>query len=250
MVLQLVTSLTFFGLLGLTGNSFQLKDVGDDIFDKSAEVLDWGDRRLKAAADGKPLPGAPEVYANLTSIKLGFGTTIVHQILLVVAAALIIQRTTAKGFGRAFRLEGFSFDALWLPATAVVVMYPVVILCTYLASLVGIEARSSVPEAVVRDGGALALAGVLACLLAPFAEETIFRGVIFGGLLKWGFWPAAAITSLLFSAAHLDVASFLPFFLIGLTLCWLYWRRGVLWDSIAFHWLFNVVSYVILILSR
>jgi membrane protease YdiL (CAAX protease family) len=249
-VLQLVTSLGFFALMGLTGNSFQLTDVGDDVFDQGAEVLEWGDRRLKAAAEGKTLPDAPEVYANITSIKLGFGTTIVHQVLLVVVAAVIIQRTTVKGFWRAFKLEGFSFDELWLPAVAVLVMYPVVIFFAYLASLIGIDARSAVPAAVVRDNGALALAGILACLLAPIAEETIFRGVIFGGLMKWGFWPAAILTSLLFSAAHIDLASFIPFFLIGLTLCWLYWRRGVLWDSIAFHCLFNTASYVILILSR
>jgi membrane protease YdiL (CAAX protease family) len=70
---------------------------------------------------------------------------------------------------------------------------------------------------------------------------------VFGGLLRWGFWPAAALSSLLFTLLHFDIGSIIPFFCIGLTMCWLFRSRGTLWDSMIFHFLFNFTSFVILL---
>ena len=253
MALQVVTSLAFFGLLGITGNSFQLRDVGDDVFDRGGEVLKWGDERLKAAAEGTPLPDAPALYANLTSIELGFATTLVHDVLLVAAVVAIIQRKGLRHLARAFRLNSYRFEDLFTPVMAVVVMYAMVYGYAALVEQLSFDAlkpQSTVPVAVARDDFALALAGILACITAPLAEEFMFRGVIFGGLLKWGPWPAAVLTSVLFAGAHVDLGSLMPFFVIGMVMAWLYWRRGVLWDTIAFHVIFNSTSFILLAASR
>src|SRR5690606_24666955 len=93
--------------------------------------------------------------------------------------------------------------------------------------------ESTVPSTVTRDTAALVFAGVAAVIIAPFSEELLFRGLFLGGLLRWGFWPAAAISALLFSAIHLDPGSLVPFFGIGLVLAWLAWRRGSLLDAIS-----------------
>ena len=251
--LQVITSVAFFGLLALTNNSFQLRDAGDDLFDRGGEVLKWGDERLKAAAEGRPLPGAPALYANVTSIELGFATTLVHDLLLVAAVFAIVQRRGVRDLIRAFRLDSYRFEDLFTPIMAVVAMYAMVFGYTALVDQLNLDAlkpQSTVPAAVARDGLALALAGVLACITAPLAEEFMFRGVIFGGLLKWGPWPAAILTSVLFSGAHVDLGSLIPFFVIGMVMAWLYWRRGVLWDTIAFHVIFNSTSFVLLAISR
>ena len=81
---------------------------------------------------------------------------------------------------------------------------------------------------------------------APFTEELFFRGFVFAGLSKWGFWPAAAVSALLFSLVHFDPGSLIPFFGIGIVMCWLFWSRGSLWDSVLFHFLFNFTSFLIL----
>ncbi|MFN0148969.1 MAG: lysostaphin resistance A-like protein [Dehalococcoidia bacterium] len=252
-VLQLFTSLAFFGLLRLTGNSFQLHDVGDDVFDRGGEVLKWGTERVAAAREGAPLPDAPALYANIRSIQLGFATTMVHQVLLVVAVFALVKQRGLRQLLGAFRMDAYRFEDLFVPVMAVVAMYSMVVGYTWLVDWLDIDAlrpQSTVPVAVARDNLALIMAGLLACLMAPLAEEFMFRGVIFGGLLKWGPWPAAALTSLLFSGAHLNLGSLLPFFLVGMVMAWLYWRRGVLWDSIVFHFFFNATSFVALATTR
>jgi len=43
------------------------------------------------------------------------------------------------------------------------------------------------------------------CFLAPFAEEVLFRGYMFGQLYRrarWGFWLSAIVPSALFALGH------------------------------------------------
>ena len=91
---------------------------------------------------------------------------------------------------------------------------------------------------------------LVACLAAPLAEESFFRGFMFTGLLRWGFWPSAAISSFAFTVAHLDPGSIIPFFWIGIIMAYLYRSRGTLWDSILFHFMFNFTSFLVLVATR
>src|SRR6266849_6120360 len=48
------------------------------------------------------------------------------------------------------------------------------------------------------------------CFVAPFAEEVLFRGYVFGQLYRrarWGFWLSALIPSVLFAFGHAYQAS-------------------------------------------
>ena len=49
------------------------------------------------------------------------------------------------------------------------------------------------------DPALLFLAGGV---IAPVAEEVYFRGLVFGWLRRWGFWPALLLSTALFSALH------------------------------------------------
>lgn len=99
---------------------------------------------------------------------------------------------------------------------------------------------------VLRDGWTAAMAAGVAAVLAPISEEFFFRGFVFGGLLRWGFWPAAGISAFLFAGAHSDLGSIIPFTIVGLIMAWVYWSRSTLWHSIIFHVLFNSISLVLL----
>ena len=244
-----VTTGAFVAIVTASDRDFRLQDTGDT-FDKVASVAKWSDRRLKAATEGAPLPDPPSVYADVVSIKIGFATTLVYEALLVGAVAVTTQQLGARRLLRTFGMGRYSFDDLWRPAVAVVAAY--VAVAGYAAAMkaLGISAlepQSTVPEAVTRDTLALALAGVLACLAAPLSEELFFRGLVFTGLLRWGFFPAAAVSAGLFTLAHLDVGSLIPFFFVGMTMAWLYWSKGNLWDSVAFHVMFNTTSYLLLL---
>lgn len=83
-------------------------------------------------------------------------------------------------------------------------------------------------------------------LLAPLAEEVVFRGAILRTLLtQMKPWTAIAISALFFSVVHMNPAQ-MPFaFLAGLLLGWLYWRTGSILPGMAYHWANNSMAYII-----
>jgi membrane protease YdiL (CAAX protease family) len=95
-----------------------------------------------------------------------------------------------------------------------------------------------------------ALAGVT-ILLAPLAEEMIFRGILYPWIKQLGFPRLALwITSLVFAGMHQNAISFLPLLLLALLLVWLYERTANLLAPIAAHSLFNALNFVALYLAE
>lgn len=83
-------------------------------------------------------------------------------------------------------------------------------------------------------------------LLAPLAEEIVFRGAILNTLLtKYRPWVAIALSALLFSIGHLNPVQMPHAFVIGLLLGWMYWRTGSILPGMAFHWANNSAAYVL-----
>jgi len=88
-------------------------------------------------------------------------------------------------------------------------------------------------------------------VLAPLGEELLFRGLMLRGLVRrLRFWPAAAVSSVVFASAHLDAYTLWPravgIVLTGLALAWVYRTRGY-WGSVAAHATVNAVASVSLI---
>jgi membrane protease YdiL (CAAX protease family) len=87
--------------------------------------------------------------------------------------------------------------------------------------------------------------GVLSVLIAPVAEETLFRGVLYPAIKQGGFPRTALwVTSLLFAAMHFNTLSFVPLALFSLLLIFLYEKTGSLWASITAHSLFNFTNFL------
>lgn len=138
------------------------------------------------------------------------------------------------------------------------ILYPLIafgaaiILSLILSALSGAEvsAPQQVPTALPAAGDALVI--LYAGLIAPFAEEFFFRGVLFTPMLaRWGFWPAALASGLLFGAIHYVPAAWQDSVLLmaamvptGVALAWFRRRRGSLYASIGAHLAFNVVGLV------
>jgi membrane protease YdiL (CAAX protease family) len=92
--------------------------------------------------------------------------------------------------------------------------------------------------------------GFFAVVLAPIAEEFLFRGVLFPFVRQLGFPRLAWFgVSGLFALIHGDVAIFVPLFVLALALTWLYERTGSLLAPIAVHSLFNTANLVLLVLA-
>jgi hypothetical protein len=93
----------------------------------------------------------------------------------------------------------------------------------------------------------LVLSAALTCVVAPFAEEFLFRGFIFTALRNWrGVLPAALITGLLFGLVHAGSApavDLVPLAALGFALCLLYRATGSLYPCVAAHCINNSIAF-------
>jgi len=92
--------------------------------------------------------------------------------------------------------------------------------------------------------------GGFTILLAPMAEETLFRGILYPtvkqmGFPRWALWG----TSVLFGVMHFNLASLLPLILLAVLLTLLYESSGSLLTPIATHATFNAANFFYLIFS-
>lgn len=87
---------------------------------------------------------------------------------------------------------------------------------------------------------------LVAGVVAPIAEEIIFRGVLFGQLRRaWGEGAAVIVSALLFAAIHLNAVAFVPLAFVGVVLALLFRRSGSLWGSILAHGIYNIATFSI-----
>ncbi len=86
-------------------------------------------------------------------------------------------------------------------------------------------------------------------ILAPLAEEVVFRGAILRTLLgimsKKNHWVAIMISAAIFGIVHANLAQFINALLMGLILGWMYYRTGSLVPGILLHWVNNTMAYVL-----
>ncbi len=95
------------------------------------------------------------------------------------------------------------------------------------------------------------IAGLLIVVAAPLAEETFFRGFMFGALRNsLSIWPAALISAGIWGLLHLsggNAGVAIQLALFGIVLAWLYERSGNLWSPILAHTINNTIAFTLLV---
>ncbi len=96
---------------------------------------------------------------------------------------------------------------------------------------------------------------VAVALVAPLAEEIVFRGAILRRLLQTKkddaalsarqIWSSIALSSLLFAMIHGNPAQIPHAFVIGLLLGWLYYRTGSIIPGVVYHWVNNSIPFLL-----
>lgn len=95
---------------------------------------------------------------------------------------------------------------------------------------------------------------LIVVLLAPFVEEMLFRGLVFGGLKAKSRFLAYALSCALFAFLHVwqyalvnqDITYLIlmiQYLVPGLVLAWTFERSGNLWTAVLLHAGVNALSY-------
>jgi membrane protease YdiL (CAAX protease family) len=99
--------------------------------------------------------------------------------------------------------------------------------------------------------GIKVLVVIAAVVIAPLAEETLFRGFVYGVLKRYTDAPFAALaSSLMFAIIHLHVGSLLPLCVLAVLFCIAYEITGCLLVPMLLHMIFNATSIVMMLDAR
>ncbi|RYF29040.1 MAG: CPBP family intramembrane metalloprotease [Chloroflexi bacterium] len=84
-------------------------------------------------------------------------------------------------------------------------------------------------------------------VLAPIAEEVLFRGYLYGKLRKYSsILPSIVITSLLFGAVHMQWNVGLDTFALSVVMCCLREVTGSVWAGVLLHMIKNGIAFYLL----
>jgi len=142
-------------------------------------------------------------------------------------------------------------------AGTLLLLYPAILavkaLTTALMSLVGHVPRSSPLVSLLfeqRSGVFWWSTGFAIVVLAPFAEEILFRLVLFEVVNRRDSRLAAVVSSLAFAIAHQLPEELPALFLLGMVLQRAREKHQSLWLPIAIHTGFNAASLALVVLVR
>jgi membrane protease YdiL (CAAX protease family) len=80
-------------------------------------------------------------------------------------------------------------------------------------------------------------------IIGPVAEELFFRGIVFGYVRRWGFWPALILSTALFSGLHINTGLAPTQVIGGLLFATAYEFAGNLLVPITLHVLGNLALF-------
>jgi CAAX protease family protein len=188
-----------------------------------------------------------------------FGASLDHAPPAVNLAATIVQDLAFVGTALAFARQRGPLSPAQLglrrtPLRAALGMMAVTLIGFYVlsglwAALLNLHERDQLPNdlGIHQSTAALVAACVLVTVIAPVAEELLFRGFFFTALRGWrGPWVAALVTGLVFGAIHVasaPVAFLAPLALLGFLLCLLRWKTGSLLPCMSVHALNNAIAF-------
>lgn len=126
----------------------------------------------------------------------------------------------------------------------------------YIAWLEQVVGSSSQQDAValLRESKDLLSVGLMAfsaAIVAPLAEEVIFRGYLYPVAKSIsGIRTGVLFSALLFAACHGNVPLLLPLFVLGILLALAYEWTGSIWAAISIHFFFNSATVAMQLAMR
>lgn len=194
----------------------------------------------RALAHAVPDVRAGSASASMITLVAGFASYVVAVVPLVLLLRIRHGTTLADlGWVRPSRWGWF---LLALPITAGTLM---------LTGALGAISRALMPAAhnpqchqqTAGLDGSIVAAAVLVAVIAPIAEETLFRGFLyrwFEQRMSWSF--AVPLSALVFAGAHRILLLLLPLFGVGVVLALVYRYSRSIWPGATVHAINNAIA--------
>ncbi len=129
-------------------------------------------------------------------------------------------------------------SAAWI-LLLVVLIYPI----TCLLNMIMLPFGQDTGSKIANSTAAIQLL-ITGCLLSPFCEEFLFRGVMFSGYKKsCGFLTALILTSVCFGLMHASISQLLYTMVAGFFFVLVIQATGSLWASLLAHVLNNTLAF-------
>jgi membrane protease YdiL (CAAX protease family) len=170
----------------------------------------------------------------------------------MVVLVFLLLRKTKSHWRAAFGPIGRPIFRLWLePALFGVgfVLPGMGLLFISQIVLVQLGHEPAVQEAVkmvmsIKHPVEVGLQVVSVVIMAPIAEELLFRGILFNTIKHAGY-PLAGmvISATLFALVHGSLAHMMPLFVMGFALAWLYEKSGTIIAPMVMHATFNAINF-------
>lgn len=153
-------------------------------------------------------------------------------VLIVFAVRRI--KIVSIGFGK------FDWSALGIGCGLLVVGYGIIFIHNLILMALGFDTQGDqlAQVFVLLENPVWFL--LVGAVLAPLVEEIFFRGFLFQGFrARYGWKMSMLLSSAIFGIAHLDPASLIPTFILGILLAYLYHRTNSIWPGVILHAMIN-----------
>lgn len=182
-------------------------------------------------------------------ILTNFGLLVISNLVIL---AVIVGYARLKGnrlsdLGlRPAKLSGY----LWvIPATLAYVFLVTVVFAVlpFIFPQLDLNQNQDIPFIDARGTFEMIVAFIALIIVAPVAEEIIYRGWLFGGLKKrLGVPLAMVLSSIGFALVHGQINVMIDTFVLGLILAWLYYYTKSIWPAVVLHALKNSIAFYVL----
>jgi membrane protease YdiL (CAAX protease family) len=187
-------------------------------------------------------------HGMLNFIGIGLGDALIYFTVILIFLRLIKRPISDLGFVKPRK----RFIVLGI-GVGVLLCLGIGLLGNALASIFGDPVPQSFTIAVNEANYAwqYGLFLILGGVAAPLKEEMFFRGLMYPPLRHgFGRGKGMILAGLFFAVLHFDLIRFIPLFIGGVVLAWLYERSASIWPAVAAHGTWNVLMIFIVWVQR
>lgn len=186
--------------------------------------------------------GVSLILGRLPLLRLPVSVILILSEALILIPSLIYLKVKGISVGTLIPFRKMKFSVWVLVVVCTYLMYPLLVVMNALTLFFVKSGTVEMMNAATQ--GNFLVAALLMAVLPAFAEEFVFRGVLFGTYKRSKMLPAALLSGFLFGCMHLNLNQFLYAFVLGVYMAFLVEATGSILSAMLAHFTVNFTSVV------